>query len=61
VLERQRLERGEPPVMALNFSSDPRIRDITVRPHDLKTYDSLANPKPTEDDDDEENLALQPA
>lgn len=61
VLERQRLERGEPPAIAPNFSNDPRIRDITVRPHDLATYDSLTNTKPQEDDDDEEDLALQPA
>lgn len=61
VLERRRLDRREPPAIAPTLSDDPRIRRITVRPHDLKTYDSLTTRDQEENDDDQEDLALQPA
>jgi transposase len=39
VLERRRRERGCPPPVAVTLPDDPRVRELSVRPHDLSTYD----------------------
>lgn len=46
VLERERRARGQPPATPLPLPDDPRIRGISVRPHDLQSYDQLATRGP---------------
>ena len=41
ILERNRKSRGIEPPVAVPLPDDPRIRNLTVRAHDLKSYDSL--------------------
>lgn len=41
VLERKRREKGVPPPIPVQLPDDTRVRNLSVRPHDLKTYDSL--------------------
>lgn len=41
ILERNRKTQGMAPPVPVPLPDDPRIRNLTVRPHDLKTYDSL--------------------
>lgn len=41
ILEHERRARGERPSVPVELPDDPRIRDITVRPHDLSSYDAL--------------------
>jgi hypothetical protein len=38
-LERRRQERDLPPPVSLSLTSDTRISDLVVKPHDLKSYD----------------------
>jgi transposase len=47
VLERRWHERGTPAPVPVHLPDDPRVRDLVVRPHDLKNYDDLK-----EEDDD---------
>jgi len=49
-LERELLEKGEKPKTAVDLPDDPRVRDLAVRPHTLKSYESLTA---KEDQDDE--------
>ena len=49
LLDIHRQERGLPPPVSPHLSSDPRVRDLHVRPHDLEEYDLLK-----ENDDDDE-------
>lgn len=44
-LERRREQRGQPPPVALPLPDDPRVREATVRPHDLDAYDPLHTPE----------------
>jgi transposase len=53
LLEKARQEEGKPPLVPIDLSEDPRIRDLTVRPHDLATYDELRDRLEEEDDDDQ--------
>ncbi len=41
-LTRRREQRNEPPPIPVSLPSDPRVRDIAVRDHDLGGYDGLA-------------------
>ena len=41
-LTRRREQRDKPPPIPVDLPSDPRVRDITVRDHDLTGYDGLA-------------------
>ena len=41
VLERRRQEAGQPPALPVELPDDPRVREVTVKPHDLKTYDDI--------------------
>ena len=41
ILERNAKARGSAPPLPVPLPDDPRVRNLTVRPHDLKTYDSL--------------------
>ena len=52
ILDRKRHERGQPPPLAVALSDDPRVRDLTVRPHSLDDYEALH--KESQDDDEPE-------
>lgn len=43
ILERDRIERGVPPSLPVVLPDDPRVRDVSVRPHDLGRYDEIGN------------------
>jgi transposase len=49
LLDRRRREAGRMPNVPVDLPDDPRVRDLTVRPHDLSGYDRLAG----ESDDEE--------
>lgn len=40
-LEKQREKNNLPPPLAITLPDDKRVRDLSVRPHDLKSYDQL--------------------
>jgi phosphoglycolate phosphatase-like HAD superfamily hydrolase len=50
ILERNAQARGAAPPVPVPLPDDPRVRDLTVRPHDLKNYDAL---KEVENDEQE--------
>ena len=52
LLEQRRHAEGRPPRVAVTLPDDPRLRDIVVRPHDLKTYDNIHEGN---DDDQDSN------
>lgn len=41
LLERRRQERHRPVPIGIELPDDPRVRDLTVRPHALSTYDDI--------------------
>jgi hypothetical protein len=41
ILERQRRAQGRSPALPVELPNDPRVRDLTVRPHTLESYDTL--------------------
>lgn len=41
ILDRNTRVRGEAPPVSIPISDDPRVRNLTVRPHNLKNYDNL--------------------
>ena len=43
-------ERGEVPPLAVRLPNDPRIRNLTVRAHDLRDYEKLTLERTTPDD-----------
>jgi transposase len=55
ILDHRRNERGRPPAVAAQVSSDPRIRDLVVTPHNLTDYDRIdhSGAAATESDDDD--------
>jgi transposase len=55
ILDHRRNQHGRPPAIAAQVSSDPRIRDLVVTPHDLTDYDRIDHSAAaaTEDDDDD--------
>ena len=50
ILERQRISKHQPPALPVRLPDDPRLRELTVRPHDLSDYDQLLGDL---DEDDE--------
>lgn len=42
-LEKQREKNNLPPPLAITLPDDKRVRDLSVRPHDLKSYDRLTS------------------
>jgi hypothetical protein len=56
LLERQRRASGRPVPIPVELPDDPRIRDLSVRPHSLDTYDQIrevtANEHNDQDDSD---------
>lgn len=53
ILERNRREAGRRPALPLPLPDDQRVRDMFVKPHDLKTYDQIQE----ETDEDDDNAA----
>ena len=53
ILERQRRAEGRSPTLPVELPDDPRVRDLTIRPHTLESYDELTNDivDPQEPDD----------
>ncbi|MGH9380406.1 MAG: IS21 family transposase [Thermoanaerobaculia bacterium] len=49
ILERRARQRGLPPPVTVRLPEDPKIRNLTVTPHDLAGYDRLGN-KDSDDD-----------
>jgi len=41
ILERQRRAEGRHPALPVQLPDDPRVRDLSVRPHTLESYDTL--------------------
>jgi hypothetical protein len=52
-LEKQRDERDLPPPIAIALPDKPNVRDLAVRPHDLKNYDPTEQIEEQDDDDHE--------
>lgn len=44
VLEKNRAAAGRTPALPLVLPADPRVRELTVRPQDLRAYDALSAP-----------------
>jgi len=53
ILERQRRAEGRSPALPVELPDDPRVRELTIRPHTLEGYDELTNQivEPQEPDD----------
>ena len=43
VLERRREERNQPPPIEINLDQHPKAREVSVKPHDLASYDQLGS------------------
>ena len=52
ILERERLEEGRPPLVPVHLPDDPRVREVTVRPHSLESYDALTESQQEDGDGD---------
>jgi len=52
LIDQHRHASGQPPPLPIELPDDPRIRNATVRPHDLGDYDQLHRDDDEEDDDD---------
>lgn len=52
ILERNRRDAGKAPALPLALPDDPRVRDLHVSPHELKSYDQ---PLENSDDDNDES------
>lgn len=53
ILERNAKAKGAPPPVPVVLPNDPRVRDMTIRHHDLESYDALTEVK--KDDDDKQH------
>ena len=60
-IDQHRKDADKPPPLALDLPDDPRLRTLSVRPHDLADYDRLNDPSDSgnedahRDDDDEQH------
>jgi transposase len=52
-IDLQRARRGQPPPIPVTLPNDPRVRDITVRPHCLTDYEQLTRETCDECPDDD--------
>jgi transposase len=52
-LEKKRDERDQPPPLPIDLPDKAKVRDLAVRPHDLKNYDPTDQPKDQDDDNHE--------
>ena len=58
-IDQHRKASDKPPPLALDLPDDPRLRTLSVRPHDLADYDRLRDESDSSDevahrDDDDE-------
>jgi transposase len=53
-IDLQRARRGQPPPIPVTLPNDPRVRDITVRPHCLTDYEQLSREPCDEHPDDDQ-------
>jgi hypothetical protein len=53
-LEKRRGKYQQPPPIALNQFNDQRVRELVIRPHDIKCYDQLQTTKEENENDDNE-------
>lgn len=53
LLERRRQARNRPVPIGIELPDDPRVRDLTVRPHALSTYDDIEEVTSRADDEHE--------
>lgn len=51
-LEKRRDERDLPPPLPITLPDKPNVRELAVRPHDLKNYDPTDQPKEHDDDNE---------
>ncbi|MGH2855291.1 MAG: IS21 family transposase [Solirubrobacteraceae bacterium] len=51
ILDQRQQARHEEPPVAVALPEDPRVRDLVVHPHDLATYDRLAQEHSDDDND----------
>jgi hypothetical protein len=51
MLEIRRRHRGHPPPVPMILPDRPGIRDLTITPHRLESYDDLSRPTPDDDPD----------
>ncbi len=52
ILERNRRDAGRPPALPLALPDDPRVQDLRVSPHDLKSYDQTLEDRDDDDSDE---------
>jgi transposase len=52
ILDRRRHEHGRLPGIAVRLPDDPRVRELSVEPHRLETYDELGSPDESKQDDE---------
>ena len=50
-IDQHRKDADKPPPLALDLPDDPRLRTLSVRPHDLADYDRLRDESDSGDDD----------
>lgn len=50
ILETRRRQRGRTPPMPVILPDHPGVRDLTVTPHSLESYDALSRPDPDDPD-----------
>ena len=61
ILERKRRAEGHSPALPVELPDDPRVRDLTVRPHTLESYDALTRDivdQKEHDDHDQQNTDI---
>jgi len=46
LIDQDRARRGQRPPIAVDLPNDPRVRDLTVRPHPLTDYQQLVPEDP---------------
>ncbi len=51
LLEKRQRQEGRPAPVAIQLSTDPRIQNLEVRPHNLSTYDALKEAPHEEEED----------
>ena len=61
ILERQRRAEGRRPALPVNLPEDPRVRDLTVRPHPLESYDALTRDVVDFKEPDDHDLPDEPS
>ena len=54
-IDQHRKESDKPPPLPLDLPDDPRLRTLSVRPHDLADYDRLNDASDSSDEDHEQD------